>query len=203
MRWTSSAQLEANRENAQHSTGPKTAEGKAISSQNSFRHGFTGRFRLLDFEDPAQYAYLGARLVEEHKPSTPTETILIERMTQHLWLSQRAQTLQTVYIDDEKKLALYLRYQTTNDRGFHKCLNDLLKLRAERRKEANGFVSQEHKKAAEKRKAELHPWRVLRTQAEAEHRLWRSTEHATGTPRRQNVPQLIHAAEIASRNAAA
>jgi hypothetical protein len=37
--------------------------------------------------------------------------------------------------DDQKQLALYLRYQTTNERAFHKCLNDLLKLRAERHKQ--------------------------------------------------------------------
>ncbi|MFO0957448.1 MAG: hypothetical protein U0800_08265 [Isosphaeraceae bacterium] len=31
---------ERNRQNAQHSTGPKTAEGKAASSENSTKHGF-------------------------------------------------------------------------------------------------------------------------------------------------------------------
>ncbi|MFO0956014.1 MAG: hypothetical protein U0800_00960 [Isosphaeraceae bacterium] len=28
-----------NRQNAQHSTGPKTAEGKAVSSENATKHG--------------------------------------------------------------------------------------------------------------------------------------------------------------------
>ena len=40
---TSAAQLEANRANARRSTGPRTLVGKAISSQNALRHGFTGR----------------------------------------------------------------------------------------------------------------------------------------------------------------
>ena len=40
---TSAAQLDANRRNAQHSTGPRTAAGKARSSQNAVKHGFTGR----------------------------------------------------------------------------------------------------------------------------------------------------------------
>lgn len=35
---TTTAQIEANRANAQHSTGPKTAEGKARSSQNALKH---------------------------------------------------------------------------------------------------------------------------------------------------------------------
>ena len=40
---TSAAQLEANRRNAQHSTGPRTSAGKSRSSQNAVKHGFTGR----------------------------------------------------------------------------------------------------------------------------------------------------------------
>jgi hypothetical protein len=35
--------MEANRRNAQHSTGPRTGAGKARSSQNALKHGFTGR----------------------------------------------------------------------------------------------------------------------------------------------------------------
>jgi hypothetical protein len=33
------AQIKANRENAQKSTGPKTAEGKTVVSQNVVKHG--------------------------------------------------------------------------------------------------------------------------------------------------------------------
>jgi hypothetical protein len=40
---TSPAQLEANRINAQLSTGPQTDAGKTRSSQNAVTHGFTGR----------------------------------------------------------------------------------------------------------------------------------------------------------------
>ena len=40
---SSAAQLQANRRNAQQSTGPRTGAGKARSSQNAVKHGFTGR----------------------------------------------------------------------------------------------------------------------------------------------------------------
>ena len=76
-----------------------------------------------------------------------TETILVEKMARSYWLSQRALKLQnSVLADDEltsdeqhKQLSLYLRYQTTHDRAFQRALTDLLKLRAERRKQEIGF----------------------------------------------------------------
>ena len=49
----SEAQLAANRANAQLSSGPKSSTGKAISSQNNFRHGLTqteGDLVLLESE---------------------------------------------------------------------------------------------------------------------------------------------------------
>ena len=38
----SPAQILANRENAQRSSGPKTVEGKQAAGRNSLRHGLTG-----------------------------------------------------------------------------------------------------------------------------------------------------------------
>jgi len=45
---TTEAQIRANQANAQHSTGPKTEEGKTISARNNLRVGLTGGyFRVL------------------------------------------------------------------------------------------------------------------------------------------------------------
>jgi len=160
---------EVNRKNAQHSTGPRTPEGKAASSQNNFRHGLTGHFAVLPWEDLDRYLDLSAELHEEHQPTTMTEHLLVERMAQHQWLGQRALHLQNVCFnmdlplcEQEKLLALYLRYGTTHDRAFHKCLADLLKLRAQRTKEENGFESQKRQAAAEARKQELHQLKIRR-----------------------------------------
>jgi hypothetical protein len=78
---------------------------------------------------------------EEHNPETFTETILVQRLAQHYWFTQRAIRLQNENFEDDKKLSLYLRYQSANERGFSKCLSDLAKLRAEKRKQI-GFKSQ-------------------------------------------------------------
>ena len=47
------AQIQANQHNAQLSTGPRTAEGKARSAANSTRHGFCSQSVLLPGDDPA------------------------------------------------------------------------------------------------------------------------------------------------------
>jgi hypothetical protein len=153
---TSPAQLTANRANAKLSTGPKTEAGRAISSQNRTAHGLArhnGAFVLLPTEDPNGFEALKASLAAEHQPSTETESIFVNGMAESHWLANRAQTLQNTCIDPQTGqivnaalFALYLRYQTTHTRAFHKCLNDLLKLRSERHKAENGFKAQNRKK---------------------------------------------------------
>jgi hypothetical protein len=193
---STSAQITANQANAQQSTGPVTDAGKAASSQNRRTHGFTGRFALMTGEDPEEFTELITALIDEHQPSTVTENILVEKMAQHFWTAQRATNLQAMcFGDDEthaKYLALYMRYQTTHDRAFHKCLSDLLKLRAERRKTLEsetklrlneaafcqraedsrkiGFESQKQREADQARKQELHEARVRLANAQAENK---------------------------------
>jgi hypothetical protein len=172
---STAAQIAANRENSLHSTGPNTAEGKAAVGQNNFRHGLAGMFAVLPSEDPECYQQLLDGLRDEHQPSTITERMLVEKMAQHFWLSQRAQMLVDLSMDldnsvkQEKQFALFLRYQTTNDRAFHKCLDQLLKLRAEKRKNEIGFESQKQKELAEERKREAHEAKVRLANARAEH----------------------------------
>jgi len=154
------AQVAANGANALHSTGPKTESGKTASSHNHLSHGLTGTaFTLLEWEDQNAFSDLSARLELEHKPATITEEILIQKMGQHYWLTQRAIALQGTCFNSEiapdnpeKQLALYLRYQTTHDRAFHKSLNQFLKLRAEKRRAEIGFESQQRKQEEEARR---------------------------------------------------
>jgi len=49
------AQIAANRANAQHSTGPRTPEGKTASSMNALKHGADAASVVIPGEDPAQY----------------------------------------------------------------------------------------------------------------------------------------------------
>ena len=179
------AQISANQQNAQHSTGPNTHDGKAASCKNNFRYGLTGNsFTVLDSEDQDEYDHVLSGLRFEHQPSTMTESILVDNMAQSYWLRKRAIYLQDQCATNEeltleqqqKQLALFIRYQTTHDRAFHRSLNDLLKLRAERRKQEIGFESQKQKladqsrrEAAEKRKQDHHKLDILLAQAKLNH----------------------------------
>jgi len=171
------AQIAANQANAQHSTGPQSAAGKAASSQNRRLHGLASgiaNFAVAEGESQELYLTWARELRVEHQPSTATEEAIVERLAQHYWLQQRAIRLQNECFSssepDEKdlqRLAIYIRYATTHERAFHTCLADLLKLRAEKRKAEIGFESQ-------KQKAEQHAYRKMVAEAETDLKITRA-----------------------------
>ena len=175
----SQARLIANRANAQLSCGPKSESGKAVSSQNRLTHGLArhnGVFRLLPTEDPRGFEALQADLTAEHLPQTETESILVQGMAESHWLAQRAQTLQndcfdpaTGKIANEKTFSLYLRYETTHRRAFHKSLNDLLKLRKEKRTAQLGFEAQNRKEREIRLKEDF---QAFKTEMETQQLAW-------------------------------
>ena len=63
-------QIEANRENARKSTGPKTEAGKAVSSANALRHGLTAeRLVLLLAEDGDSFERLRESVIADLAPA--------------------------------------------------------------------------------------------------------------------------------------
>ena len=178
------AQINANRANAEHSSGPKSEEGKEASSRNRTSHGlctYNEIFFILPHESTEAYSLLRATLLHEHRPENETERLLVDRMAQHHWLRSRAEAFESGCFKedgtlDDKRLALFMRYRTSHERAFHKCLNELLKLRAEKRKEQIGFESQKREKEEQTRKQEKHEmakerhkWEVLLTEAKVDH----------------------------------
>jgi hypothetical protein len=162
---STAAQVAANRANSQHSTGPKTESGKAAAARNNLSHGLASAsaFRVLPTEFQSDFDELLTALRGEHQPATPTEEVLVQAMAEHHWLRNRALSLEascfdatTGQIADAQRLSLYLRYQTTHERAFHKSLNDLLKLRAEKRKQEIGFEWQKCALEEQIRKQERH-----------------------------------------------
>ena len=90
------AQKSANRLNAQKSTGPRTLEGKARSSQNARKHAFTAStFAVLRLEDMHEVAHLKADLVACYHPVNAQELFAIERIALAQQTLLRAARLET------------------------------------------------------------------------------------------------------------
>jgi hypothetical protein len=78
-------QFEANRRNAQKSTGPKTPEGKAAVSMNALRHGLRARTVVLPGENREEFNHLCDDLEVEWTPQSRTEQFYLEQMAVSQW----------------------------------------------------------------------------------------------------------------------
>ncbi len=85
----SPAQILANTENAQHSTGPITAAGKQISKLNSFKHGLSGHTIVLPSEDMNLYEDFRTGLIEALAPLGAHEQQLAQRIADTNWRLNR------------------------------------------------------------------------------------------------------------------
>jgi hypothetical protein len=155
---------EVNRQNAQHSTGPRTPEGKLASSRNSFQHGLYAKQLVLPGEDPAELDALRQDLRREHQPANTTEAILVNELAEHYWRLRRMRKLEarimgTGTLDELERglrlLPLIQRTMASAERGFHKALVALRQLQKGRlaqaapatrhpQPEPPGFVPEKH-----------------------------------------------------------
>lgn len=86
---TSTKQIEANRTNAEKSTGPCTSAGKAVSRFNAAKHGLTAQTSVLPSEDPAAFAELRDRVLADLQPSSAVEAELADHVVGILWRLRR------------------------------------------------------------------------------------------------------------------
>jgi hypothetical protein len=95
----SEKRLEANRRNAQKSTGPKTESGKATSSRNATRHGLFASDIVINSphltESEEDYHRLYESLVEELHPQGALQEHCVRKIANCLWRSRRALAAET------------------------------------------------------------------------------------------------------------
>jgi hypothetical protein len=152
-------QFEANRQNAQKSTGPRTPEGRAAVRLNGVTHGLTAETIVLKGESEADFTNLLGSLEAEHDPVTPTEEALVVQLAMATWRLRRLyhqeagfytcqlQSLvgmqKDLNLDDagrmghaaawsESTLTLFNRQEGRLERTFYRALHELQRLRKER-----------------------------------------------------------------------
>ncbi len=91
---TTEAQIQANRANAEKSTGPRTPEGKAIVARNAVRHGLLGEQIIVEGEDRARFARHRDAMLRALVPVAEVGVTLAERLIGLSWRLQRVQRLQ-------------------------------------------------------------------------------------------------------------
>jgi hypothetical protein len=82
---TSQARVDANRQNAQSSTGPRTEAGKQKSALNSVRHGLTGQTIILPADQVEAYQNFTEGYLKELAPVGVYETDLVHSIMNCRW----------------------------------------------------------------------------------------------------------------------
>ncbi len=140
----SALQIEANRANALHSTGPRTDDGKQRSSRNSEKHNLTGGSAFIHGEDPEEYEAHVAAQIRQYKPSAEHELYLTRELADAMWRMNRARRMESELLErslnpftaDDDETAIQLqrltRYIAAIERTYYKAYNELKKISLER-----------------------------------------------------------------------
>lgn len=135
----SASQQEANRRNAQSSTGPHSLAGKNAVRCNALKHGLRAKSTVLPFEDRAEFDALLREFAAEWLPQTFTEGLHVEQLAIHQWLLRRLANFEgsifTRVSDPFKQMEMLERFSNQRARlegSFSKTLRDLERLQAHR-----------------------------------------------------------------------
>jgi len=135
----SEKQQQANRQNAQKSTGPTTPEGREAIRFNALTYGLRTRQTILPSENCAEYSQLWDELEADWQPQTRTERIYLETMVTSQWLLRRiAESEQDIYIclGNEAKfkmLAYVYKHRAQLERSFRTAVADMQQSLQERK----------------------------------------------------------------------
>src|ERR1700757_824516 len=119
---TSFRQIEANRRNAQLSTGPVTDEGKKRSRRNAVRHGLTAETVIDALEDATDYAAFELAVTSDYDAQTAVERELILRLASLLWRLRRATSIESGLFKIQAKQLLQFRQRRSAHRDRQKII---------------------------------------------------------------------------------
>jgi len=136
----SAASPNASASNPFQATGPRTAEGKATSSQNARKHGLCSNQLVIREDQREDYEALHTSLYAELEPANRMESIFVDQMIVSDWNMARIREMEVEYhianpdarssISSHKELILLRRYYIAAERGFFRAMRELRSLQA-------------------------------------------------------------------------
>ena len=135
---SSTAQILANRQNAERSTGPVTAEGKATVSRNATKLGLFSVANFVRPEEQDIFHQFETGYLAELAPGSSLEETLAREIIHAAWRLRRCANLEVAppeNLTDEELDRLQTsidRARSAAQRTFHRSLKELRRLQAER-----------------------------------------------------------------------
>ena len=138
----SQAQQTANTSNAQLSTGPRTPEGKARSSQNALQHGLNARDLVIRADESEEFQLLQASLQDDLQPQGALEQDLFGQLLHAAWNLRRVRRLEADLargphdrLTDnscDRAFTRFARHHARFERSYFRCLRELRALQTNR-----------------------------------------------------------------------
>jgi len=144
-------QIEANRLNAQKSTGPHTAQGKAVSRLNALKTGIDAQSYVIPGEDPVALETLTIEHYARFQPAAPEHRFLVDAMVAAEWQLRRLRQAEAqiweyamhewrpkeelvssgrAFICREEHLTRLHRRIDSAERSYYRALKQLLQLQS-------------------------------------------------------------------------
>ncbi len=123
-------------------TGPNTLEGKAISSMNALKHGFSSKKFIVMPGQEDDFKKLQADLIAEVRPEGAFETTLFHQLLRDAWTLHRIELRQAEMAESghdplfdpacEKEFDRIERYHARAQSSFHRSMRQLRTLQTNR-----------------------------------------------------------------------
>jgi hypothetical protein len=146
---SSNSQKKANAKNSLNSTGPKTLEGKIVSSKNSLTHGVLSKDIIIKNESISEFEDIRESLYKDLNINGTLEEILAEKILNSLWRLRRIITAESEMFKfnqwgdntiiskftgfDSKCMHSLSRYESSLEKKFYKALHEIQRIQAEKK----------------------------------------------------------------------
>lgn len=139
---TTQAQMKANRRNALKSTGPRSAEGKALARQNATKHGLLIQHVIVRGESPRELDNFRKGIYAALCPQGALEEFLVDKIINAAWRLRRLTKIESelleekdyygeessisqVFHQDNCPLLTFSRYESAMERSLYRALHEL------------------------------------------------------------------------------